>query len=255
MMLLEAVNVTKRFGGLTAVDAVNFQLEEGIICSIIGPNGAGKSTFFNMITGIYHADAGSIMFNGTSLMGLTPDQVAERGIGRTFQNIRLFAKLNALENVLVGMHIHLHSSFAKIILNAASVQKEENEAIQTAKEILHYVGLKGQANVLSRNMSYGDQRRLEIGRALALKPRLLLLDEPTAGMNPIETSAMVDLFRKIRDDFKLTIILIEHDMKLVMRISENIMVLDCGAKIAEGKPEAIKGDKRVIEAYLGRSIA
>jgi len=255
MALLEASKATKRFGGLVAVNEVDFKLEQGSIVSIIGPNGAGKTTFFNMITGLYKADDGSITFDGHNLVGLSPEQVAPLGICRTFQNIRLFKKLNALENVLVGMHIHLKSPLSKIMLNSKSVVLEEKIAVEKARDLLHYVGLKGKANILSGNMPYGDQRRLEIARALACEPKLLLLDEPTAGMNPKETGTMVQFFRQIRDDLKITILLIEHDMKVVMNISENIMVLDYGTRIAEGTPDVIKKNPRVIEAYLGRSAA
>ena len=255
MALLEAVKATKRFGGLVAVNEVDFKVEEGSIVSIIGPNGAGKTTFFNMITGLYKADSGSITFDGHNLVGIDPEKVAPLGICRTFQNIRLFKQMNALENILVGMHIHLKSSLTKIMLNARSMLEEEQDAIAKAKDILYYVGLKGKANTLSYNLPYGDQRRLEIARALACKPRLLLLDEPTAGMNPKETAVMIKFFRQIRDDLKITLLLIEHDMKVIMNISENIMVLDYGTKIAEGAPDVIKKNPQVIEAYLGHSAA
>jgi branched-chain amino acid transport system ATP-binding protein len=253
MSLLQASKATKRFGGLVAVNEVDFVLEQGSIVSIIGPNGAGKTTFFNMLTGLYRADEGSIVFDGHNLVGRGPEEIVRLGICRTFQTIRLFKNLNALENILVGMHTHLQSSPLRIMLNTRSVVKEEQQAIDRARDLLYYVGLKGKANILAQNLPYGDQRRLEVARALASRPKLLLLDEPTAGMNPQETGVMTRFFRQIRDDLQITILLIEHDMKVVMSISEQIMVLDYGAKIAEGTPEAIRKNPRVIEAYLGRS--
>jgi len=255
MSLLEVNKITKRFGGLTAVSEVDFTLEEGAIVSIIGPNGAGKTTFFNMITGIYKADSGSIRFDGKDLANINSEDMAGLGICRTFQNIRLFKSRNALENVLLGMHVYLKSSIPNILLDTKSVMKEERKAIEEALDLLNYVGLKSKANTVAENLPYGEQRRLEIARALASRPRLLLLDEPTAGMNPKETAVMVEFFRRLREEKNVTLLLIEHDMKVVMNISEKILVLDFGTKICEGTPEVIKKDKRVIEAYLGSNAA
>lgn len=254
--LLEAVDVTKQFGGLTAVNNVNFVIPRGSITSLIGPNGAGKTTFFNMITGLYVPTSGSIMFAGETIQGLKPNIVTSRGIGRTFQNIRLFAQMTALENVLVGQHARLKAGLLGILALSSKVRNEEAAARKRGLELLDYVGLgRRRANELSKNLPYGDQRRLEIARALATDPKLLLLDEPTAGMNPQETDDLTSLIRKVRDDLGITVLLIEHDMKVVMGISEYITVLDHGAKIAEGNPEAIRTNEQVIEAYLGRGAA
>lgn len=252
MALLDTVKVVKRFGGLVAVNKMDFHLEQGEIVSIIGPNGAGKTTFFNTLTGIYHPEEGQITFNGHSLLGLRPDQIAERGIARTFQNIRLFANLSVIENVLVGMHIHLKQSPVQTILQVSSFKNEEQSAERKAEDLLHYVGLRGVGNELAKNLPYGAQRRVELARALASDPLLLLLDEPTAGMNPQETMDAVKLFRRIRDEKAVTVLLIEHDMRVVMNISERISVMDYGEKIAEGTPAEIGRNQRVIEAYLGR---
>jgi branched-chain amino acid transport system ATP-binding protein len=255
MALLETSNVVKRFGGLTAVNKMDFKLETGEIVSIIGPNGAGKTTFFNTLTGIYQPDEGSIIFNGRSLLRLRSDQIAERGISRTFQNIRLFSNLSVIENILVGMHYHLRQSAFDILLQLHKFKAEEGLAEKKAEELLHYVGLKGIGNELAMNLPYGAQRRVELARALASDPLLLLLDEPTAGMNPQETEDAIKLFRRIRDEKGVTVLLIEHDMRVVMNISERISVMDYGEKIAEGIPSEIRANQLVVEAYLGRENA
>ena len=255
MTLLQTTDVVKRFGGLTAVNRMNITLQKGQIASIIGPNGAGKTTFFNTLTGIYRPEEGSIQFNGHSLIGLRPDQVAERGIARTFQNIRLFGSMTVIENILVGMHIRLKQRGTDVLFRTRTFHKEEAEAEQKAKELMDYVGLKNVGNELARNLPYGGQRRIEIARALAANPTLILLDEPTAGMNPNETEEAIKLFRRIRDERGVTVLLIEHDMRVIMNISEHISVMDYGEKIAEGTPAQIRSNQRVIEAYLGREAA
>ena len=255
MALLQTTNVVKRFGGLTAVSKMNLTLEKGQITSIIGPNGAGKTTFFNTLTGIYTPEEGAIDFNGHTLIGLRPDQIAERGVARTFQNIRLFGSMTVIENIIVGMHTQLKQSGVDALFRTKSFHKEEAEAEQKAKDLMEYVGLKNVGNELARNLAYGGQRRIEIARALAANPTLLLLDEPTAGMNPNETEEAIKLFRRIRDDKGVTVLLIEHDMRVVMNISEYISVMDYGEKIAEGTPAEIRSNQRVIEAYLGREAA
>jgi branched-chain amino acid transport system ATP-binding protein len=252
MSLVNATRVVKRFGGLTAVNKMDFNLEKGEIVSIIGPNGAGKTTFFNTITGIYKPEEGQILFNGKSLVGLRPDQIAERGISRTFQNIRLFSNMSVIENILVGMHPNLKQSAVEALLLVNSFKKEELAAEKKAEELMQYVGLKGVGNELAKNLPYGAQRRVEIARALAADPLMLLLDEPTAGMNPLETEDAIKLFRRVRDDKGITVLLIEHDMRVVMNISERISVMDYGEKIAEGSPAEIRANPRVVEAYLGR---
>ncbi|HET9851520.1 MAG TPA: ABC transporter ATP-binding protein [Candidatus Limnocylindrales bacterium] len=262
-ILVRARGVTKRFGGLLAVNKVDFDIPRGSIVSLIGPNGAGKTTFFNMITGFYTPTGGEIVFDGkpvawrrgSKVRSLAPHRVTALGIGRTFQNIRLFSTMSVLDNVLVGLHVHLRSHWWDAIFRTPSQLREEHDARERARELLDLVGLRERENTWARNLPYGDQRRLEIARAMGTNPKLLLLDEPTAGMNNAETRDLTNFIRRLRSEFGLSVLLIEHDMRVVMGISDRVTVLDYGEVIAEGSPDEVRKNSRVVEAYLGRGAA
>jgi branched-chain amino acid transport system ATP-binding protein len=251
--ILSTVNTTKVFGGLLAVSDVSINVAPQSIVSIIGPNGAGKTTFFNMLTGLYRPTAGRILFDGMDVTARRPDIITSLGVARTFQNIRLFSTMTALENVMVGCHSRMHAGLFGSILHTPAVRREEEAVTEKSREMLTYVGLASALHEqTAANLSYGDQRRVEIARALASDPKVLLLDEPTAGMNPQESQRLTEFMDQLRREKELTIVLIEHDMKVVMGVSEHITVLDHGEKIAEGQPEEIRSNERVIEAYLGK---
>jgi branched-chain amino acid transport system ATP-binding protein len=248
---LRAEQIVIAFGGLIAVNDVTFNVPEGGIVSLIGPNGAGKTTFFNVLTGLYRPTAGRVYLGDRDVTGKSPNKIASLGLARTFQNIRLFNLMTAEENVMVAMHSHMRSGIASTVLGLPWQRREERRSHDASRELLEFVGIAKVRNEYARNLSYGDQRRLEVARALALRPKVLLLDEPTAGMNPQESAQFVDFVHRVRDEQGVAVLLIEHDMSVVMRVSERITVLDRGERIAEGGPDEIRASERVVEAYLG----